>query len=176
MKVYNDNQLYEVASWRPTMKFWSPELNFWSHWRPGRRNFRLCLVCVCSPSFLIPLFLDHCRYNEVFLIVDTCQAYSMTQKLYSPNILGVGSSLVGEDSLSVSSSLCTGTLIKFQMTVQSRTGIQDLSFKDWYFNRAKKIEFQLVFGASSSHILPSQGYFLLVLVNDFVRGWLAWTL
>jgi len=42
------------------------------------------------------------RYNEVFLIVDTCQAYSMTQKLYSPNILGVGSSLVGEDSLSVS--------------------------------------------------------------------------
>lgn len=70
-----------------------------------------CLVCVCSPSFLIPLFLDHCRYNEVFLIVDTCQAYSMTLKLYSPNILGVGSSLVGEDSLSVSSSLCTGTLI-----------------------------------------------------------------
>lgn len=42
------------------------------------------------------------RYNEVFLIVDTCQAYSMTQKLYSPNILAVGSSLVGEDSLSVS--------------------------------------------------------------------------
>ena len=28
MKVYNDNQLYEVASWRPTMKFWSPELIF----------------------------------------------------------------------------------------------------------------------------------------------------
>jgi len=40
------------------------------------------------------------RYNEVFLIVDTCQAYSMTQKLYSPNILAVGSSLVGQDSLS----------------------------------------------------------------------------
>ena len=43
-----------------------------------------------------------CRYNEVFLIVDTCQAYSMAQKLYSPNILAVGSSLVGQDSLSVS--------------------------------------------------------------------------
>lgn len=40
------------------------------------------------------------RYNEIFLMVDTCQAYSMTQKLYSPNILAVGSSLVGEDSLS----------------------------------------------------------------------------
>lgn len=89
-----------------------------------------CLVCVCSPSFLIPLFLHHCRYNEVFLIVDTCQAYSMTLKLYSPNILGVGSSLVGEDSLSVSSSFCTGTLIKFRMTVPSWTGTQDLSFKE----------------------------------------------
>ncbi|XP_068687666.1 GPI-anchor transamidase-like [Montipora foliosa] len=40
------------------------------------------------------------RYNEIFLMVDTCQAYSMTQKLYSPNILAVGSSLVGQDSLS----------------------------------------------------------------------------
>ena len=66
----------------------------------------------------------------MFLIVDTCQAYSMTLKLYSPNILGVGSSLVGEDSLSVSSSLCTGTLIKFRMTVPSWTRTQDLSFKE----------------------------------------------
>jgi len=40
------------------------------------------------------------RYNEVLLIVDTCQAESLSQKLYSPNILGIGSSKVGEDSLS----------------------------------------------------------------------------
>ncbi|KAK3715938.1 hypothetical protein QZH41_016505, partial [Actinostola sp. cb2023] len=40
------------------------------------------------------------RYHEMFLIVDSCQAYSMTLKLYSPNVVGVGSSLVGEDSLS----------------------------------------------------------------------------
>jgi len=40
------------------------------------------------------------RYHEVLLIVDTCQAESMSQKLYSPNILGIGSSKVGEDSLS----------------------------------------------------------------------------
>ncbi|XP_071821912.1 GPI-anchor transamidase-like isoform X1 [Apostichopus japonicus] len=40
------------------------------------------------------------RYHEVLYIVDTCQAVSMFQQFYSPNILGVGSSQVGEDSLS----------------------------------------------------------------------------
>ena len=35
-------------------------------------------------------------------MIDTCQAESMFQKLYSPNILAVASSHVGEDSLSVS--------------------------------------------------------------------------
>ncbi|XP_014205276.1 putative GPI-anchor transamidase [Copidosoma floridanum] len=40
------------------------------------------------------------RYHEVLFIVDTCQASSMYEKFYSPNILAVASSLVGEDSLS----------------------------------------------------------------------------
>lgn len=34
-------------------------------------------------------------------MIDTCQAASMYEKFYSPNILAVASSLVGEDSLSV---------------------------------------------------------------------------
>lgn len=40
------------------------------------------------------------RYHEILLITETCQAESMGQKLYSPNIIAVGSSKVGEDSLS----------------------------------------------------------------------------
>jgi len=40
------------------------------------------------------------RYNEMFFMIDTCQAASMFDKFYSPNILAVASSLVGEDSLS----------------------------------------------------------------------------
>ncbi|XP_033643657.1 GPI-anchor transamidase-like isoform X1 [Asterias rubens] len=40
------------------------------------------------------------RYHEVLYIIDTCQAVSMFQLFYSPNILSVGSSQVGEDSLS----------------------------------------------------------------------------
>jgi len=39
------------------------------------------------------------RYNEIFFMIDTCQAASMFHKFYSPNILSVAS-LVGEDSLS----------------------------------------------------------------------------
>ena len=41
------------------------------------------------------------RYHELFYMIDTCQAESMHQKFYSPNILAVASSKVGEDSLSV---------------------------------------------------------------------------
>lgn len=40
------------------------------------------------------------RYHEILFVVDTCQAASLYQKFYSPNILAVASSLVGEDSLS----------------------------------------------------------------------------
>lgn len=40
------------------------------------------------------------RYNEILFIVDTCQAESMSLDLYSPNIIGIGSSKIGEDSLS----------------------------------------------------------------------------
>ena len=42
------------------------------------------------------------RYNELLFIIETCQAASMFRTFYSPNLIGVGSSSVGEDSLSVS--------------------------------------------------------------------------
>lgn len=38
-------------------------------------------------------------------MVDTCQAASLYEKFTSPNVLAVASSLVGEDSLSVSAVL-----------------------------------------------------------------------
>ena len=36
----------------------------------------------------------------MFFMIDKCQADSMFQRFYSPNLLAVASSLVGEDSLS----------------------------------------------------------------------------
>ncbi|XP_018320138.1 putative GPI-anchor transamidase [Agrilus planipennis] len=40
------------------------------------------------------------RYNEILFMIDTCQAASMYERFYSPNIFAIASSLVGEDSLS----------------------------------------------------------------------------
>jgi len=40
------------------------------------------------------------RYNEIFFMIDTCQANTMFSKFYSPNILATGSSQLGENSYS----------------------------------------------------------------------------
>ena len=40
------------------------------------------------------------RYNEMLVIADTCQATTLQERLYSPNILMVGSSQKGENSWS----------------------------------------------------------------------------
>ncbi|GFW69491.1 GPI-anchor transamidase [Trichonephila clavipes] len=40
------------------------------------------------------------RYRNIFFMIDTCQAESMFLRFYSPNILAVASSKIGEDSLS----------------------------------------------------------------------------
>ncbi len=46
--------------------------------------------------------INYFRYNEMLIITDTCQAESMGAEVYSPNVLTIGSSRVGEDSLAVS--------------------------------------------------------------------------
>jgi GPI-anchor transamidase subunit K len=40
------------------------------------------------------------RYKEILFITDTCQAESLSSRLYSPNILTIGSSKTGENSYS----------------------------------------------------------------------------
>ncbi|KAL1662610.1 peptidase C13 family-domain-containing protein [Schizophyllum commune] len=40
------------------------------------------------------------RYNEIFFMIDTCQANTMYSKFYSPNVLATGSSLLDENSYS----------------------------------------------------------------------------
>lgn len=57
-------------------------------------------------------------YNELLFIIDTCQGASMYERFYSPNIMALASSQVGEDSLSVSAklTLCcvSGSVICFK--------------------------------------------------------------
>jgi len=41
----------------------------------------------------------------MYFMIVSCQAASLYEKFYSPSILAVASSLVGEDSLSISCSI-----------------------------------------------------------------------
>ncbi|EPY51297.1 pig-K [Schizosaccharomyces cryophilus OY26] len=43
---------------------------------------------------------QHKRYNEILFMVDTCQANSLYKKIYSPNIVAIGSSEIGTSSYS----------------------------------------------------------------------------
>ncbi|PIL34610.1 hypothetical protein GSI_03389 [Ganoderma sinense ZZ0214-1] len=40
------------------------------------------------------------RYNELFFMIDTCQANTMYSRFYSPNVLATGSSVIHENSYS----------------------------------------------------------------------------
>lgn len=51
------------------------------------------------------------RYNEIFFMIDTCQANSMYERFYSPNILAVGSSKIDQSSYSHHSDLEIGVAV-----------------------------------------------------------------
>jgi GPI-anchor transamidase subunit K len=57
-----------------------------------------CVIRVASIMHHIQYFC--CRYNELFFVADTCQAASMYEQIYSPNVLAAASSLTGENSYS----------------------------------------------------------------------------
>lgn len=51
------------------------------------------------------------RYNEIFFMIDTCQANTMFSKFYSPNIISVGSSELDESSYSHHSDVEVGVAV-----------------------------------------------------------------
>lgn len=51
------------------------------------------------------------RYNEIFFMIDTCQANTMYSKFYSPNILAIGSSEIDESSYSHHSDVEIGVAV-----------------------------------------------------------------
>ena len=40
------------------------------------------------------------RYRKIFLLIDTCQAFTMLEEVKAPRIIMYASSLVGENSIS----------------------------------------------------------------------------
>jgi phosphatidylinositol glycan class K len=67
------------------------------------------------------------RYNEIFFVVDTCQAESMSLKLTSPNIIGMGSSKVGQDSLSHHGDSSIGVYVIDRFTFYALTFLEKLT-------------------------------------------------
>eukprot|EP01083_Nonionella_stella_P066378 174755_1 len=51
------------------------------------------------------------RYNEILFMVDTCQAATLFRGFYSPNIVSIGSSMLGEPSLSYTHDGKTGVSV-----------------------------------------------------------------
>lgn len=51
------------------------------------------------------------RYKEIFFMIDTCQANTMYERFYSPNILAVGSSRIEESSYSHHSDMDIGVAV-----------------------------------------------------------------
>ena len=68
------------------------------------------------------------RYHELLFMVDTCQAESMLQRFYSPNLLGVASSRIGEDSLSVG----TATLVVYSQAAGAPRPVQQTKTSNSY--------------------------------------------
>jgi phosphatidylinositol glycan class K len=76
----------------------------------------------CVFSLLVaPLQLTRLggSYNEIFFMIDTCQANTMYSKFYSPNILATGSSGIDENSYSVRFCFVLCLFSVLQTTVRS---------------------------------------------------------
>lgn len=68
------------------------------------------------------------RYNEIMFIIDSCQAESMSELLRSPNIIGIGSSKIGEDSLSHHGDPSIGVFVIDRYTYYVLNFLENLDF------------------------------------------------
>ena len=82
---------------------------------------------------------DTKRYKEILFMIDTCQANTMYEKIYSPNILSTGSSAKNENSYSYDNSDDIGVAVidrwtystlKFfeKISIESKATLHDLVF------------------------------------------------
>ncbi|MBN3298588.1 GPI8 transamidase, partial [Amia calva] len=66
------------------------------------------------------------RYNELLFIIDTCQGASMYERFYSPNVMALASSQVGEDSLSHQPDLAIGVHLMDRYTFYLLEFLEDI--------------------------------------------------
>ncbi|TNN88534.1 GPI-anchor transamidase [Liparis tanakae] len=66
------------------------------------------------------------RYNELLFIIDTCQGASMYERFYSPNLMALASSQIGEDSLSHQPDLAIGVHLMDRYTFYLLEFLEDI--------------------------------------------------
>ena len=74
----------------------------------------------------VPITYFSSRYNEIFFMIDTCQANTMYSKIYSPNILATGSSQIHESSYSVR---CIFSLLRWAPLAESSSSSLSCSMR-----------------------------------------------
>ncbi|ABN67334.1 predicted protein [Scheffersomyces stipitis CBS 6054] len=67
------------------------------------------------------------RYNEIFFMIDTCQANTMYERFYSPNILAVGSSRIEESSYSHHSDMEIGVAVIDRFTYYTLAFLENIN-------------------------------------------------
>ncbi|ODV89553.1 hypothetical protein CANCADRAFT_140678 [Tortispora caseinolytica NRRL Y-17796] len=67
------------------------------------------------------------RYNEIFFMIDTCQANTMYSHFYSPNILAVGSSELDESSYSHHADIDIGVAVIDRFTYYNLEFLENVS-------------------------------------------------
>ncbi|KAJ3026915.1 UNVERIFIED_CONTAM: glycosylphosphatidylinositol anchor biosynthesis [Siphonaria sp. JEL0065] len=70
------------------------------------------------------------RYNEIFFMIDTCQAASMYNHIYSPNVVAAASSLTGQSSYSHHHDSEIGTAVIDRWTYSNLETLEKLDRQD----------------------------------------------
>ncbi|KAK6311254.1 hypothetical protein J4Q44_G00193090 [Coregonus suidteri] len=107
-------------------------------WTKRRYNELLFIIDTCQGASM---------YNELLFIIDTCQGASMYERFYSPNLMALASSQVGEDSLSHQPDLAIGVHLMDSQCVSTPGHRTDLFLRDPgnvlitdFFGSVRKVE------------------------------------
>uniref|UniRef100_K3WBE6 GPI-anchor transamidase n=2 Tax=Globisporangium ultimum (strain ATCC 200006 / CBS 805.95 / DAOM BR144) TaxID=431595 RepID=K3WBE6_GLOUD len=74
------------------------------------------------------------RYHEIFFMVDTCQAGSLSNAIVSPNVVTIGSSQTGESSYAHHSDEELGLAVIDRFTFSTLDYLQRMKVGDWIRN------------------------------------------
>lgn len=79
------------------------------------------------------------RYNEILFIADTCQAESLSSEMTSPNVIGIGSSKIGQDSLSHHGDSTIGVYVIDRFTYNVLNFLEKLNVDSAHNTTLKKL-------------------------------------